>query len=245
MDLIELLVIISSIFDTLSIVHQWKSIRIKKTIYGISFDFLGFQCLDFCCRVIYLTCYLSTKINILYGKRNPIYPEICFSYCIYITDIIKAIFSLSLIFYVFKFHSTKRHEQYFSIYFISIVIINTFILLVISNYVANHKFTLNFLDLVDYIWFIHQQSTLLKFWPQVLMNWVLWQNYLTIKFIRYQLVSIIILCFFTILCHYKIWYTIPVNYSNITYLINLPLIIVLKYQASQPSSLKKRINDDI
>lgn len=222
--LIEGCMVLSSFFQLLTFVHQVQYNKHKKSIYGLSCDYMIFACLYYVVSTITtINYYINPLIIKQIEERFPTYPDTFVSLPILLVDIIGVVVVSGILIQIyFLYPTTKNINQSLSelakILLVPILMVITWV----TYCCVTGQSALYLLDLIDTFWFFSKLIDLSKLTPQLCMNWfgscVIG---LSDHFLLDQWMSIFFLALGKVfMLHEDFYYfEIPVNYNTWCYLI--------------------------
>lgn len=240
----EFLMGVGSLFDFLSYYFLLTDIRRKKSINGLSFDFIIVNCLECLTSIMFQIPYLSSsRVAGLYRLRNPVYYKIVMAPVLTMVEIMKLIVAIGLVLQLVKYSHTRKSDQCISLTLRSLLAINVAVVGFISLRVfKSNSFTLNYLDFLETLWISNQFYRAFKLLPQLFMNFTNFSYTLAPNFVNLFTLSNAALlsgkvCSFLFLN----WYSIPINYyTTPCILINSSYSMIL-YLHSKHYGAKNRL----
>ncbi|ABN68718.1 predicted protein, partial [Scheffersomyces stipitis CBS 6054] len=163
----------SLVIEIASVLNQIKHNKIKKSIYGLSYDYLALTWTSDLMAVMSSINYNNNKhVKRQYGRRFPIYPDVPVDSVLVSLEMISFLVSTALLFQTFCiYHRTRNVNQCISglnMFFLGALIVG--LIYVIKAY-SYHESTVVLLDVIDYMWLISRTTAIVKYMPQLVMNW--------------------------------------------------------------------------
>ncbi|KAK6201629.1 uncharacterized protein RJT21DRAFT_36563 [Scheffersomyces amazonensis] len=230
------LLILGSVF--IEIINQIQQIRhnkVKKSIYGISFDYYIANFIS--TGLILLTSYsyrFSSIISQQYKNRYPVHSIIPLNSGIIVEYSVLVILYFAIIWQLYiVYPTTKNINQCFSgLHKLFLTFLFLLFCYVYKLYWYKQE-TIVGIDVIDSLWFIGQVLSIMKYCPQLMMNWFddccigLHDNWLHLQLVSY----ILYLIGYWLVQGEVAWYDIPINYMGWTYLcFNCITMIILSLQ---------------
>lgn len=234
---------IASTIDLISSILQLQYNKQKKSIFGLSFDYILFSTLHLFLSI--LTTFLYIANNLQYLIRNPIYPDVSVSLIILLLDTFQCCIFILLLLQLRIYKSTKNPNQGFSPF--GLIFLGSFGILFFWVFKMNlfNQGKIIMLDLIDLLWMISRILSCVKFLPLISMNWF---NELVVGIFPNWWKCQIIICILQLFgkCSKSFaWWEIPLNYPTwIEVLFHFICLAVIVYQLyiykDNKSTLKER-----
>lgn len=219
-----------SILESVALFKLWKHNQTRGSIYGISFDFVVLTLVENLTGLAFQLSYLIPHIKTLHSLRSPEYP-LNMSYLTLLADIPKLFISSIMAYQVYRLYGTKREEQSVSIVCMGFLVLNLMVLLWVIFSSLWSRYTINTLDIVEYLYLIHQQAGITKLWPQGLMNFIIIQNNVSNDYINWNFMALGLMVLTKLWQLDTPWYSRPMNSPTFIYILSDSLnMVILKYQ---------------
>lgn len=227
---IQSFAILSSCSLVYSYVVLLRRSKKKKSIAGISYDFVFLSWLSYFLSIATSCLYLkSSRICEEYQLRNPIYPNIPISHFVLLGDSIGFIVVSGMLLQLYFVYPLTRYSYQGLSTFIKVtgifVLIFTFWF---GKCCLLRQNTLIYLDFVDFVWAVSRVSNILKLLPQVFVN-LLARHVVGIsdKFLAFQWLSILSLMVCRRLIKKQLfYYEYPVNMNGWVFLTIYTLLLM-------------------
>lgn len=212
----SILVGVGVLCQTISLLVLSKTISIKGSIKGLSYDWISFTALSHSTRLLVTCCYgFSEAIQIQNARRSPALPPVTVSAFIMVADLIGLIAAIHILYQIKVYHRSKILNQGYSLG-LKACLIGCYVvvpLLVFKFYIF--RGVLQLVDVVDWFWLCHNVISMVSFCPQLIMNWFhnLCTTVIPIAYDKWQGLSVCFLILGRALDHIK-WPLIPVNWPS-------------------------------
>lgn len=167
MYLSERLIVISGVSEFGATLIQIQYNKSKKSVYGISCDFLILSVVAGLASIVSTLYYqMSPRIWLEYSGRYPRYPTVQISSGIFVLEVLMWVAYCGVLWQIFvTYRQTMHIFQGFSGLCRSILVAMGILLIVVEQ-------ELDFLlDLIDSIWFVSKFAAAVRFVPQCIINW--------------------------------------------------------------------------
>jgi hypothetical protein len=222
------LIVLSGVFELCSYIDQLQYNKLKKSIYGLSFDFYILHTLGYIAKLVSCYGYIFNKEVVdQYRLRFPIHPIIPINYWFLVVDLFTTFVSICIIIQLFfKHYHSKNDFQDISWFCGSVCSVLMIIFLYLFKlYYYNQKKIL-LLDIFDYFWVVDHGLAIIKLVPQIFINFLSrntrGQSW---GFLLFQWLGFSCL-FLSHLFSYN-WYEIPVNYNGWIYLLGYGVCLII------------------
>ncbi|KAK6458480.1 uncharacterized protein RJT20DRAFT_32122 [Scheffersomyces xylosifermentans] len=214
--------VLAALFEAVCICNQIKHNKIKKSIYGLSYDYILLNWIATLASIgSSLNYYTNPEVIRQYRWRYPVHAEIPVIATLIIAETIVLVVSSALMFQTFFIYPKTRNINQcvsgLNMFFLGILGAG---FVYVAKLYAFQESSMVLLDLVDYIWFIAKVTSLVKYWPQLMMNWFgqcvigLHRNWFLLQSVG--------LFFFAVgkitSDWFYDWYQVPLNYNTWAYL---------------------------
>lgn len=248
--------LLSSFFQLLSFIYQVQHNKQKKSIYGLSFDYIVLSWAYYLTSIITTTNYYINPIIIKqFESRFPIYPTIYVSGPILLVDILSFIVVCGILLqllYIYP-HTRNINQSISGLNQLYLISFSLTLLLILKCCIFKQS-ALSTLDIIDFLWFFAKVTDCIKMIPQVTMNWFgSCVVGLSDRFLLTQWLSMSFLVLAKLSIHYgKLpYFEIPVNYNTWCYMIivssTLCLVTIQKkklYRGASPTLATKYVENN-
>lgn len=218
--------------------RQYAFNRTKKSIYGLSYDYIALSWLGYIANIASCIAYTtSSQVQLQYELRNPVYPNgLVVSWPVYAIDTTNLGVLTLLIVQLAKYRNTMNTNQGISPVVKVVVIVNFLVFVKVVKDAVYHHNTINLLDVVDFVWLMAKFYKAIALMSQVTMNWFddcisgTFDGFLVVENLKLLLLVLAKIC-----NHYYQeypWYANPVNFDTWPSLLaNMLVLAVFNFQA--------------
>ncbi|EGW30195.1 uncharacterized protein SPAPADRAFT_57630 [Spathaspora passalidarum NRRL Y-27907] len=162
---------LSNILQLTSICYQLHFNKVKKSIYGLSYDMIILALVSAFTSMLSTILYsYDSLVRHQYVVRYSQYPEIPISYTVLILETV-IFFAYTVLFRQLFTYSKSRNTNQGISHPCTFLLSTFFVILVYLVYMVCTSEPLYVLDIVDFIWMISKVSSAVKYIPQISMNW--------------------------------------------------------------------------
>ncbi|CUM63265.1 uncharacterized protein PRCAT00000836001 [Priceomyces carsonii] len=223
---------LSSTFELLTHIQQVKFNKLKKSIYGLSYDYVVWTWLSFFTSVISsINFYINPEVIRQYRNRFPVHPEVIVSFPILIIDMIGTVVVSGLLVQLFVIYNRTRSVNQ-GVSGLTKCILTLLIIIFLWStkcYIMEQK-ALFLLDIIDFLWFVSKFTLIIRYIPQIFMNWfdscVVGHSD---SFLAFQSISLLCLAFSKFALISEDWFNIPVNYNTWSYLVSGSVCLLILF----------------
>lgn len=235
MTLAELCMLASSLANAGILLQQLQHNKNKKSIYGLSYDFIIITWISYLCKTIATINYGFSEVLIgEYKKRFPVHSTVSISWVVFVIDLLSSLILTGIVFQLRIYRRTRNVNQGISFLPITYFVGSTTTLfLMIKWCLDNNQKTINYLDIIDFLWFQSNFLSGIQLVPQLYMNWFdscvvgTFHNFVWLKLGQLIILAVGKLHTF----YYQDWFDIPLNYDTWgTFAMNSFVISILIYQ---------------
>lgn len=215
--------------DIVSAIWQLQYNKQKKSIYGLSFDYVLFSFLHLFLSILTIFLYINNDLQ--YLIRNPIYNIIPVSFVVLLFEIAQCCVLVLILLQLRVYNSTKNSNQGFSPFGLIFLGSIGFLLLWVIKMYTFQQGKIILLDVIDMLWMISRTLSCVKYLPLISMNWFD-ESVVGVfpDWWKFQLAT----CGFQLLGKLSkthSWWEIPLNYPTwVELLAHLVSLVILIYQ---------------
>lgn len=234
---VDLFMVAAGLLQLTSYVQQYKFNKAKKSVYGLSYDYIFITCVGYWTNLLSCLQYVTDpSVKSQYRLRNPVYPDaLVVSWQLFLVDCMCFGMMNLLLIQLVKYKKTINTNQGLSVLLKGLFFCFVLIYVKIIKNSIFHQNSINFLDLVDFMWLIAKVCRAIALIPQINMNWFddciagTFDGFLTVEMLKN----------FALLAgklynHYSeeySWWSVPVNFEAWPSLItNLIATVAFYYQ---------------
>lgn len=163
-----------ALFELCSYTDQLQFNKLKKSVYGLSYDFYWLHTLGYTVKIVYSLGYLhNSTVKEQYLLRFPIHPVIPVNLGSFFIDFATTFISVCILVQMhFKHYQTKNNLQGFSTFCGVVCGVSFTLLLYLIKLVCYRQKKLLLLDIFDYLWLMDHLLSPVKLIPQIFINFL-------------------------------------------------------------------------